>query len=67
MRGTVAVGMGVSVKTGVAVGALSCASAVPKAAVSARLVSGVAAAGWHEARNAVNRLRVKKRCVIRNP
>ena len=70
VRGAVAVGIGVSAGTGVSVGWLFwliCATAVSKAAVSATFVSGVAAAGWHEARNAVNRLRLRKRCAVRNP
>ncbi len=67
VRTAVAVGTGVSVGAKVAVGWLSWATAVSTAAVRMRLVSGVAAAGAHPARSAVNRLRLKRRCVVRNP
>ena len=66
VRTAVAVGgRDVSVAAGVAVGALICAKAVSIAAVIA--VSGVGAAGAHEASSAVNRLRTRNRCVILNP
>ena len=61
VRGIVAVGMGVSVICGVAVGALICATAVSNAAVSAALISVVGAAGWQAARSVANRLRLRKR------
>ena len=52
-------GSAVSVAGGVAVGALICAKAVSIAAVMA--ISGVGAAGAHEASSAVNRLRLRKK------
>ena len=62
VRGTVAVGTGVSVGAGVAVGWLIWATAVSNAAVRAIFGSAVgAAAGWQEASRTASKPKVKSR------
>ena len=64
VRGTVAVGMGVSVGRGVVVGC-SCAIAVPKASVNATLRSGVGAGvdGVQAVTITASKMRLEKRRV----
>ena len=61
MRGTVAVGMGVSLAagTGVWVGTLICATAVSNAAVMMMFGLTVGVAGWHAANSPASKLNVK--------